>query len=63
MNHQHLIVRQLEPDDLQQVASRVGADRRHTRRVTINVKIDGDQTLFNGVRDRLRGYAMFDAER
>lgn len=51
VNHELDAVGELEPDDLHQVARRVGADRKNPGRVSIRIEIHHDQRLLDSMHD------------
>lgn len=53
MNNQAATFGQFQPDDLEQVPGGIGADRQHSGRVSIRLKVDNDQGMVERVSNRL----------
>ena len=53
VDHQSLVFGQLQPDDLEQVAGAVGADREHSRWIRVGVEVDDSESVRDGMKDRL----------
>ena len=51
MDHKIGIVREFEPDDLQEVPSSVGADCEHLGWIGVGVETDEHEGMFDGVAD------------
>lgn len=58
MNGEEPIVRELEDDDLEEVAGAVGADHEHLRRVGVRADVDNHDRAIDGVENIRIGDAV-----
>jgi len=51
MDHKLSIVREFEPDDLQEVPGSVGSDREHLGWIGVGLEVDDREDMVDGVAD------------